>query len=176
VISSRLGGLLVTCFGVGRLRPAPGTWGSLPAVAIALLLVWLLGSDAWTPLRLVTVNMALLNLCVLATVICLKYGRDAEELFGRKDPQSVVIDEVAGQALALIALPWRSQVETGAWLWNLKLVAVAFFAFRIMDILKPPPARDMQSIGGGLGIVIDDLIAGIYALVITQAIVRLILM
>jgi phosphatidylglycerophosphatase A len=149
VSSSRLGGLLVTCFGVGRLRPAPGTWGSLPTVVIALLLVWLLGSDAWTTLRLVTINMALLILCVVATVVCLKYGRDAEKEFGRKDPQSVVIDEVAGQALALIALPWRSQ---------------------------PPPAREMQSIGGGLGIVIDDLIAGIYALVITQAIVRLILM
>jgi len=88
----------------------------------------------------------------------------------------VVIDEVAGQSLALLALPWRSQIEPGAWSWNLLLVAVAFIAFRLMDIIKLPPARDMQTLGGGLGIVIDDLIAGIYALVITQAVVRLILM
>jgi phosphatidylglycerophosphatase A len=176
VSSSRLGGLLVTCFGLGRMRPGPGTWGSLPAVAVALLLVWLLGADAWTPLRLTTVNMALLLLCLMATFVCLKYGREAEEIFGGKDPQPVVIDEVAGQALALIALPWRSQVEAGAWSWNLLLVATAFLAFRIMDIIKLPPAREMQTLGGGLGIVIDDLIAGIYALVITQAVVRLILM
>jgi len=144
-------------------------------LGVALLLVWLLDRDPFTTSRLTIVNLTLLFLSLGATWVCLRYGRHAEAMFGNKDPQSVVADEVAGQALVLIGMPWRSITDPNGWGWNLGFVAIAFVAFRVMDIWKPPPAARMQSLPGGLGIVIDDLIAGIYALVITQIVVRLIL-
>ena len=166
---------LLTCFGLGKLRPAPGTWGSLPAVAIALLCVWLFdaGGADYHGTNHANITIALFGLAF--AIACVKFGAEGESRLGGKDAQSIVADEVAGQSIALLVLPWRSFLETGAIAWNLSLALIAFLAFRAMDILKPPPARSMQSIRGGMGILIDDVIAGIYALAITQLVARLLL-
>jgi phosphatidylglycerophosphatase A len=170
---------LLTVFGLGRLRPAPGTWGSLPAVVVALLCVWLFDPGAGAPeggdhgTIYANITIALLGLAF--AIACLKFGAEGEARFGGKDAQAIVADEVAGQSIALLALPWRSFSDAGAMGWNLSLAVIAFVAFRGMDIAKPPPARAMQSMRGGLGIVIDDVIAGIYALMISQVIARLLL-
>lgn len=150
----------LTAGGLGLLRPAPGTWGSLPPVVVAALLAWQ-GAPAWS------IEAALVLLVVLGSAACLRYGDDGERIFGKKDPGSVVADEVAGQALTLIALPWPADLR------GIALTAlVGFLSFRVMDIVKPPPARGLQRIRGGAGILIDDLIAGVYAAIVTQLVVR----
>ena len=82
-------------------------------------------------------------------------------------------DEVAGQAITLLFLPWRAPGEPGALAFNLTLAALAFLAFRAFDITKPPPARSLERLPGGWGILVDDLIAGAMALVVVQLIARL---
>jgi phosphatidylglycerophosphatase A len=164
-MSARIGGggigiWLVTGMGLGLMRPAPGTWGSLPPVALAMLLAF-----ADTDPR--HIDMALAAMGLVFGLSCLVWGESAEKSFGRKDPGAVVADEVAGQSLALMWLPWSGN--------NARIIAtcaIAFFAFRLFDIVKPPPARGWQRFPGGLGILIDDLVAGLYALVATQILVR----
>ena len=96
-------------------------------------------------------------LVVVSTLICLLLGRTIERVTGRKDPQIFVMDEFAGLFVAVL-LPWN------VWPTPRELL-VAFLLFRLFDIIKPPPARRLQSLSGGLGIVVDDLIAGFYALI-----------
>ena len=155
--------IALTVFGLGHLRPAPGTWGSMPPPALALGLLWL-GAAAWT------VNMVLGLVAAAFSVVCVVGGGWAEQTFGGKDPRQVVADETAGQALALLFLPWREWSE--GWAWNITLAAAAFFLFRIMDIAKPPPMRALEKLPGGTGILLDDLGAGVYALVIGHVLAR----
>ncbi len=147
-------------FGLGRLPIAPGTWGSLPPVALAFLFsIWgMSGRD---------IDMGVGLLGILFGVICLVWGDHAEKCLGKKDPGRVVADEVAGQAIALMWLPWSVN-----WGRNFAICSVAFAAFRLFDVIKPPPARRLQKIHGGAGILVDDLIAGMYALALTQLVVR----
>jgi len=152
---------IVTGMGTGLLRPAPGTWGSLPPVALAIGLAL-----ARTDPR--TIDMALAAMGLVFAVGCLVWGEFAEREFGKKDPGSVVADEIAGQSLALMWLPWA----TGDAAKIIATAAISFFAFRLFDIVKPPPARGWQRFPGGLGILLDDLAAGFYALVATQVLVR----
>lgn len=159
--SGGIGTWMMTGMGFGLLRPAPGTWGSLPPVALALVLAF-----ADTDPR--TIDMALAALGMTFGIACLVWGSDAERRFGRKDPGSVVADEIAGQSLALMWLPWHLGNNARI----IATCAIAFFAFRLFDIVKPPPARGWQRFEGGLGILIDDLVAGFYALVATQVLVR----
>lgn len=151
---------MTSAMGLGHLRPAPGTWGSLPPVGIALLLA-MAGTDP----RMI--DMALAAVGIVFGLACLVWGETAERQYGKKDPGAVVADEVAGQSLALLWLPWSGN--------NARIIAtcaIAFFAFRFFDIVKPPPARGWQRLPGGLGILIDDLVAGFYALVATHILVR----
>ena len=165
---------LITCFGLGYLRPAPGTWGSLPPVLVSLVLVMWLGnrgpqhetSDS------IIVNALLVVVCAAFSLVCIGFGAQAEELCGCKDPASVVADEVAGQCIALLFLPWQWSSDAHGIQRNAPLAAAAFLAFRAMDIIKPPPARNLQRLQGGVGILVDDLVAGLYALVIVQLIAR----
>lgn len=159
---SRLGIALVTTGGLGFLKPAPGTWGSLPPVVLLVLLgLSGAGSTAVTAVMAAT--------AVAFTAICVAFGDEAEARFGKKDPGQVVADETAGQAVALLGLP---AAVLGSPLALLATAATAFFAFRLLDIIKPPPARQLQSIPGGWGIVIDDLAAGGMAWVLVQLVAR----
>ena len=170
----RLAHLLLTVFGLGHMRPAPGTWGSTPPPAVAMLLVWVLGRDGLSAADGRIVDGAMVLMLVIFSASCLAWGGWAERRWEKKDPGQVVADEVAGQAIALLALPWRAILDADALLWNVVLAGTAFLAFRFFDIVKPPPANRLQRLGAGWGILIDDLFAGLYALLATQLLVRLV--
>ena len=148
----------VTMGGLGLLRPASGSWGSLPPVALALLIVWS-GAPWWV----LDVSLALTVL--FGTIACVKFGKLAEEAFGAKDPSSVVADETAGCAVTLLAVPWW-MIATGdsnALVRTAIVCATGFFFFRLFDVWKPGYVGDLQSQPHGWGIVLDDLAAGAWA-------------
>ncbi|MGB6112431.1 MAG: phosphatidylglycerophosphatase A [Acidobacteriaceae bacterium] len=140
---------LATCFGVGFLRPAPGTWGS-----VAGLLFWLAAAHWLHPSP---VHLA--QGTAVAAILVLLTGIPASAIVSREaataDPSFVVADEVVGQWIALIA------AGTRPWEWLL-----AFLLFRAFDILKPPPARQFDRMHSGFGIMMDDVAAGIYAMAV----------
>lgn len=155
------GRLLVTGLGTGYLPIAPGTWGSAATCGVFLLVAWgCAGRGAC-----VTAAMALL--AAAATLGCALLGRFAESAFGAKDPGRCTLDEWAGQALALCLLPIG-----GTWRHWLIAAGAAFVAFRVFDIVKPPPARRLEKLPHGWGIVADDLMAGLYANVVAQLVLR----
>jgi phosphatidylglycerophosphatase A len=141
-IRSRIARAIATWFGCGYAPAAPGTAGSLAAVAIALALnLWL----GWGPIAFLILAAILLLPGIWAAGIVAN-----EE--GREDPGLVVVDEVIGQWITI----------AGASTLNWKSWLAAFAFFRIFDIWKPPPARRMERWHGGLGIVADDVMAGLY--------------
>lgn len=152
--------LCLTTLGLGFMRPAPGTWGSLPPCAMAFAFMASGASSG------ATLNWLLMVLLV-ASVMCVAFGKYSERRFGRKDAAEVVLDETAGQCLPLIAIPgaWRGLVSLSlpAWLEAGLLVGIAFVLFRICDIYKPWPARPAERLPHGMGILADDLVAGLYA-------------
>ncbi len=139
--------LVATFFGVGRLKPGPGTWGSL-----ATVLLWALASS-----RIPAADRACATIIAAGavTLIGIPAATRVARASGLKDPQFVVIDEVAGQLVALIAVPL-------AW----KTFLAGFILFRVFDIWKPFPIRPLERLPEGTGIVVDDLGAGLYALAI----------
>lgn len=144
----------VTVFGLGHIRPFPGTWGSLPPVVLAMLLLLAMPDGAYaTVMRLVMLLVA-----ITFTLACVVLGDKAEPRFGRKDPSQVVADEVAGMALCLALMP---VVDPG---WGrFGTLILAFIYFRALDIVKPWPAHGLQAKPGGWGVVLDDLAAGVLA-------------
>ena len=155
--------LVLTVGGLGLIRVAPGTFGSLVPVVLALALAALAG-PGWM------FNATLALLALAASIACVRLGTYGERLFGRKDAAEIVADEVAGQCIALLFLPWRMPVNRDALLWNGMLAAMSFAAFRLFDITKPPPARGLQRLSAGWGVLVDDLIAGLYALAAVQVV------
>ncbi|MBL9031822.1 MAG: phosphatidylglycerophosphatase A [Phycisphaerae bacterium] len=147
----------ITVFGLGYWKPASGTWGSLPPVALAAGLIAAGLGPAEHPL---VYNAALALVVLVFSLACIWQGDRAEAMFLRKDPGQAVADETAGQALVLLALPAAAVASPGLAAFSL---ALAFFAFRALDILKPFPARQLQRVPGGWGILLDDLFAGAYA-------------
>jgi phosphatidylglycerophosphatase A len=108
----------------------------------------------------------LVLLLIIASCAAVQFGRWAIDFYGRKDPGPFVLDEVGGVCLTMLFLPVR-----GDWreLW---VVLVAFAAFRFFDILKPPPCRQLEQLPAGWGILMDDLMAGVYANLACQLVVR----
>jgi len=152
---------IVTGLGTGYLPVAPGTWGSA-AVCGIFLAVSLLG-----PGGEVGVTGAMLTVALSASAGCVALGRWTEEHFGRKDPTQCTADEWAGQAIALCAMPAGHSVAG-----RLIVTAVAFVAFRALDIVKPPPARRLERLPHGWGVLLDDLVAGMYANAAAQIVLR----
>jgi phosphatidylglycerophosphatase A len=142
-----------TFFGAGLLKPGPGTYGSISAV-----LLWYAAAHTLhaTPLALAIGTTVA---AVIATLIGIPAATIVARESGREDPGHVVIDEVAGQLIALIAIPadWQH-------------AAISLLLFRIFDILKPPPIRQLERLHGGTGIMLDDVAAGLFALAIAQLI------
>ncbi len=162
-MSAAFRGGLLTVMGLGRLRPAPGTWGSAAAVCFCLGMLWSGASGS-------VVTISLLAVVVVFSIACVALGPWAEKHFGRSDPPQVVADEVAGQALALVLAPWHTTGDGN--LWNLAMAGTAFAAFRFFDILKPPPIQQIQRAPAGWGILLDDLLAGAAALGVVQLVFR----
>ena len=103
---------------------------------------------------------ALAAVLVVFSAACVLQGRAAEVAYGKKDPSQAVADETAGQCLPMMALSSHASASLGA---AGIAVAAAFVLFRIFDIIKPPPAMQLQKLPAGWGILVDDLFAGAYA-------------
>ena len=152
---NRLAYNIATTFGLGDRLPAPGTTaGSFPAALVWFGVAWVLGDSAW----LISMTTILIVLSVIAGF----WAADLE--IGRRgggDPGPVVVDEVAGQWITYgIALPVWSMYP----LWVVVLFTVAgFLLFRFFDILKPGPIRALEQLPGVLGVMADDLLAGVAA-------------
>jgi phosphatidylglycerophosphatase A len=145
--------LVATFFGIGRLRPGPGTWAS----ATTVVLWWLLAHKVvpnWQP-------WAVVSLAIVAVLAGIPAATVVARVSGGKDPQFVVIDEVAGQLITLIAAPaaWQS-------------LLLGFILFRAFDIVKPPPVRQLERLPEGTGIVVDDVAAGLYGLAVMQIVLH----
>ena len=138
-----------TFFGIGLLRPGPGTWASAVTTFLWALLAHSLPHTSQIP--------CVIALSMAVTLIGIPAASQVARASGKKDPSFVVIDEVAGQLIALIALPL-------AW----KTFLAGFILFRVFDILKPPPVRQLERLPEGTGIVLDDVAAGLYALAVVQ--------
>lgn len=147
--------LALVSFGFLGCSPfAPGTFGTLGGVLIAFLLRDVPNYLAWS-----------LAVCVVLYVMTFPLGRWAERYAGKKDPGIFVVDEVIGY---LITVAWTKGP-------SLTALVVAFFVFRFFDIVKPPPARAMEKIPYGHGILLDDVVAGLWAFLAVMLPARLIL-
>jgi phosphatidylglycerophosphatase A len=138
---------IATFFGAGFGKPGPGTWGSVAAVLLWVAYAWLLHPTPQTLL------LALLAGISLTLVFGIPASTIVTRESGRHDPQFVVIDEVAGQWIALLFSPFD---------WRHALIALVLF--RLFDITKPFPVRKLEKLPEGWGIVLDDVGAGLYAL------------
>jgi phosphatidylglycerophosphatase A len=137
---------IATC-GVGYLPLIPGTFGSLLGVAIFFLL------------PRIAIPIAIL----FFTFAGIWAGTRTEAISGRKDPGKIVVDEVAGQLIALLPLLFVK--------WSITTVLVSFTLFRFFDIVKPYPANRLQELEGGVGVMCDDLVAGAYAAILVGVLV-----
>ena len=148
---------IATGFGAGYFPVAPGTVGSV----VGLALVIALRQTSFAPLGL-AISLAILAGVLFAVGVW--SAEKAEKVFGRVDPGQVVIDEVAGQIITFVATPrvnWAGLIA-------------GFLLFRAFDIVKPFPARRAERFPGGWGIMVDDVVAGLYSLIALVILGRLI--
>ena len=152
--------IIATWFGSGLLPIAPGTWGSLAAFPFAYIISVYSGP----------------YVLIIGTVALFFIGKQAsnnvEKSAQKKDPGFIVVDEVVGQWIALLPLPFLYSIldPNSFYFFSAPIAAVAFIAFRIFDIWKPWPVNYAdKNVAGGYGIMLDDVIAGMYALIITSA-------
>ncbi len=152
----RLAWWLATGFGSGYLRPAPGTWGSL-----AGLLAWLLLAHSLRRVHASAAPWLMLAAPLLLTLIAVWVSDLVVKETGLKDPSCIVIDEWAGMWFALTPMLFTVAPQPLT-LWILRLL-VPFLLFRLFDIWKPGPVDAAQSLPGGWGVVLDDVLAGLLA-------------
>jgi len=156
--------LLGTWFGVGALKPGPGTWGSLTAALLWAIPCSFIPASHYgiaNSTHSISATALVGIFTAIAALATLIIGIPAATIVAREsnttDPQHVVIDEACGQWIALLFMPPT---------WQSALLCLALF--RIFDIIKPPPARQLERLHGGAGVMLDDVAAGIYALIVAQ--------
>lgn len=153
--------LAVTTFGVGYLPLAPGTWGSAVGVVIYLGVTWLdaaielhLLDRGWNSLQVnAWVHTVILIVFLLFCLLGIWAANRATHLFKNKDPQQAVVDEVIGQLIVFLFVPFVSH-------WG--FILAGFLLFRLFDIWKPYPIDSLQNLPAGIGVCADDILAGIY--------------
>lgn len=157
--------LLTSCFGLGRLPVAPGTWGSLPSVITFIVLDGLGASP-------VVILIVMAGLVFAGSFVCVKFAPAIVSMTGKEDPGEVVADELAGQAVTFLvfSLLFRDMLSAGE---VFAVAAAGFVFFRIFDILKPWPIRKLEKLRRGWGILADDLLAGVYAALVLLICLRL---
>jgi phosphatidylglycerophosphatase A len=143
--------LITTFFYIGFTPLIPGTFGSIAGLSLFYLV------------RHSGILYALVTLIVI--FLGFLFSTRAEGILNKKDPAAVVIDEVAGMLLTLMFIPYDT-----------KLIIIGFFLFRLLDTLKPYPADKLQKLKGSLGIMGDDIIAGLYANIVLQLVARIVLL
>jgi phosphatidylglycerophosphatase A len=151
--NTRWAWIVATFFGAGFGKPGPGTWGSVATVLLWAAFAWLARPSSHA--LLIALGLLIAFALALGIPAASIVAREA----GRKDPQFVVIDEVAGQAIALLFSPAD---------WHHGLIALILF--RLFDITKPFPIRRLENLPEGWGIVLDDVAAGLYALGVASVI------
>jgi phosphatidylglycerophosphatase A len=162
---------LATWFGLGYLPKAPGTWGSVGGSALAILMSWL-GFQRTAPLMRIerdvhfwTVGLlpgyTEVAIALLVTVVGVIAANRAARYAQIEDPQWIVIDEVSGQLITYFLFFWVLALNWKSWL-------LGFILFRLFDIWKPFPARQLERLPGGWGIMADDWMAGIYAAIVLR--------
>lgn len=157
--------IVVSFFGSGRLRPFPGTWGTAAALIVYAALYF--GLVGGLDLGWASFNLLVLLLIVAAMIAGIALGPWAEREYQQKDPSNFVLDEAAGFWISMLFLPVSASTTTVA-----GAAALQFVLFRIADIIKPTPARQSQALAHGWGIMIDDVIAGIYCNIVAQILFR----
>lgn len=145
---SRIAVFLASCAFIGYVPFAPGTFGSVPGLALGAVL------------QRTAPGWALWAAVALLTLVGIWAATAAEEHFGHKDPGPVVIDEVVGMMITMGGLP----------LGGFGLL-VAFVVFRVCDVLKPFPARQMEKLPRGVGVMLDDVMAGVWGYLIMRGLV-----
>jgi phosphatidylglycerophosphatase A len=157
--------LIVTCFGLGWLPIAPGTWGSLPpAIVFGALMC------SGLPHIITVIMMAVMM--IAGSVSCVCCASSAVAAVGKKDPGEVVMDEFAGQALTFLAIPLLLPRHLSAG-ESFCFALLGFLLFRLLDIVKPGPIRKLESLPGGWGVLMDDLAAGVVSTIILYVVVFL---
>ena len=142
--------LLTSCFGLGWLPIASGTWGSIPPAATFYLMA-VHGASA----NAIAITMT--ALIIIGSFICVKFAPASIAATNSEDPSEVVADELAGQAVTFLIIALTP-------IGNIFITALAgFLLFRFFDILKPWPIRKLEKLPKGWGILADDLLAGVYA-------------
>jgi len=147
---------LATFFGAGLLKPGPGTYGSIAALGL-----WYAAAHVFSPTT-TTLAIATTIAALIVTAIGIPASTIVAREAAREDPGFVVIDEVAGQLIALIAL---TPTPTHA--------AIALVLFRLFDIWKPWPIRRLEALPEGAGIMLDDVAAGLFALILAHVLIDL---
>jgi phosphatidylglycerophosphatase A len=152
--------LAVTTCGVGYLPLAPGTWGSLLAVGLYVFLASTFASFRYSPSTgspefIVAAVHAVILIALVGYLLIGVWAADRSiAMLGNTDAPQAVVDEVIGQLIVFLFIPF-----TSSWF----LIACGFFLFRLFDIWKPHPIDRLQDLPGGLGVCADDMLAGVYA-------------
>lgn len=149
--------LFTSCCGLGLLPIAPGTWGSLPPAIIFAIMCWFNVPGIY-------IFLVMLIIAIKGSVFCVIYSPTVIEGTGKKDPGEVVADELAGQAVTFMAAP----LLVPAAALSPVLALIGFLAFRVLDIIKPWPCKRLEKLPHGVGILADDLMAGVYAAIVLQ--------
>lgn len=152
---------IATCFGLGWLPIAPGTWGSLPPAV-------LFGVSMYSGVADVAATVILAVMVVLGSVGCLCCARASTAVMGKNDPGEVVMDEFAGQALTFLAMPLLGprNLSGGE---SFLVALLGFLLFRAFDIVKPWPIRRLERLPGAWGVLMDDLAAGVISAIVLYA-------
>lgn len=158
--------LLTSCFGLGWLPVAPGSWGSLPPTIIFAVMCYS-GASA------VLISAVLVALALAGSIVCVKFAPAVIAAIGNDDPGEIVADEIVGQSITFLATGFvvtaKRFAEAGLVLetfstWQiLGTAALGFFLFRLLDTIKPWPIRILENLPEGWGVLTDDLMAGVYA-------------
>ncbi len=156
---------IASCFGLGWLPIAPGTWGSLPPVVVFAVLAHLDVSAA-------VIAAVMAAFVIAASVACVACAPAVAALAGRTDPGEVVIDEVAGQAVAFLIAVWFLPADLSMKQCCL-VAAIGFLLFRAFDITKPWPIGKLEALPEGWGVLADDLLAGVFAAVVLSIVIKL---
>ena len=147
--------LVASCFGLGWLPVAPGTWGSLPPTIVFGLMVHFGASSISTVIVMVLLALA-------GCIVCVRFAPASIAASGEADPSEVVADEFAGQAVTFLAGAFPV-VGAGSGRQVMSVCLAGFLLFRFFDITKPWPIRKLEKLPQGWGVLADDLLAGIYA-------------
>jgi len=139
--------MIATFFKIGYLPLMPGTWASMVTAALVYFIKPYWDAPIYIQIPII----------VIIFIVGIPAASASEKHFNKKDPRPCVIDEVAGQMVTLLLVPH-----------TIYFYAAGFFLFRVFDVLKPPPVSTAEKIPGGLGIMFDDIVAGLYAFGILQ--------